>query len=813
MEPEALEPEQFWNELEAIVSKPAETEDLIDDALRAYLSLTTLHKGNHSCAFTLAPNPTPSSRSSTALTGILCGGLDELLPSEWDISQCSYKLFASSIFGGHADYVRRQIIYGLLQDDDPNTLHMIASFLLFDGRQNEEALQMMNEEGVFARLLELIQALRRDEMDGGAGLHRLLMDLLYEMSRIQRIKIEDLVLVNDDFIRCLFDIIEDLSYDVTDPYHYPVIRVLLVLNEQFMISAHDPVDGPSLSSKLTNKVIKILSAYGSLYKTFGENIILLINREAETSLQLLTLKLLYLIFTTPSTYEYFFTNDLHVLVDILIRNLLDLPEEASALRHTYLRVLYPLLAHTQLRLPPFYKRDELRKLLNILVRGQVSYGNETERETILHFEEVDETTRRLVSRCATVDWLRDVESESATAREMPAQTVTTTIDTVLEETSQQDSPIDIGEPLDMTRTLSRASTIPDSPGAASPTRIDSRGSSEAPESRRKLSAVARLGMNLEPATSSSLSVQAVAAQHEKPGIITPSRKDGPVIRPPKIKPEPPKARRWRGRRLAGDEDEQQQQQQHSAGTSSERNSTIIPEDAEVEVEMEVSPTSTHTAPSPTPTPSGSACASPSTSHNVPADRRNSTSSHLIPPIPTHARRSASNPPPALPPPRRSTTSTPSSSQHRPLPPPVPVPTPSPTAVAINKHGAKPLPPKTRRWGRGKTHAATDSVESGISTGSTQKDDEAEMAIVTETVIPPLKADPEFQHGDNGFLEGDVNGNHRDPFSPTSPTSPTLLVSPSSPPAELESRLADKEESNGSSVPISVEEAVHNVSLH
>jgi hypothetical protein len=34
--------------------------------------------------------------------------------------------------------------------------------------------------------------------------------------------------------------------------------------------------------------------------------------------QLLTLKLLYLIFTTPSTYEYFFTNDLHVLVDILI---------------------------------------------------------------------------------------------------------------------------------------------------------------------------------------------------------------------------------------------------------------------------------------------------------------------------------------------------------------------------------------------------------------------------------------------------------------------------------------------------------------
>ena len=66
------------------------------------------------------------------------------------------------------------------------------SFLLFDGRQNEVALRMMNEEGVFARLLELIQRLRKVDLEGEAGLHRLLMDLLYEMSRIQRVKIEDL---------------------------------------------------------------------------------------------------------------------------------------------------------------------------------------------------------------------------------------------------------------------------------------------------------------------------------------------------------------------------------------------------------------------------------------------------------------------------------------------------------------------------------------------------------------------------------------------------------------------------------------------
>lgn len=216
----------------------------------------------------------------------------------------------------------------------------------------------------------------------------------------------------------LFQIIEQLSDDVNDPYHYPVIRVLvryapclssitetiltvsqLVLNEQYMVSAHSSPTSPSSSTTLTNRVIKTLSLHGPSYKTFGENLILLLNREAETSLQLLILKLLYLIFTTPSTYEYFYTNDLRVLVDVMIRNLLDLPDDVSALRHTYLRVLYPLMAHTQLNHPPHYKKTELQRLLSMLGReGDGGTG-------MVHFGAVDETTRRLVERCRRVGWL------------------------------------------------------------------------------------------------------------------------------------------------------------------------------------------------------------------------------------------------------------------------------------------------------------------------------------------------------------------------------------------------------------------------
>ena len=151
--------------------------------------------------------------------------------------------------------------------------------------------------------------------------------------------------------------------------------------------------------------------------TFGENIILLLNRETETSLQLLILKLLYLLFTTRATHEYFYTNDLRVLLDVIIRNLLDLPNELVSLRHTYLRVMYPLLAHTQLNQPPHYKHDEILKVLSIL-GGSAN----------AHWEPADETTVRLVHRVAKVPWLRDDVSEGEVARKLlgislsPAQT-------------------------------------------------------------------------------------------------------------------------------------------------------------------------------------------------------------------------------------------------------------------------------------------------------------------------------------------------------------------------------------------------------
>jgi len=106
--------------------------------------------------------------------------------------------------------VRRQIIYCILQvcaldytlvghrrvwlikeqEEDNPTLHIVAAFLLYDGRnsKDDEVFEMMHTEGTFARLVELVQM---NSVQDDVRLHQMLLELLYESSRIQRLTYED----------------------------------------------------------------------------------------------------------------------------------------------------------------------------------------------------------------------------------------------------------------------------------------------------------------------------------------------------------------------------------------------------------------------------------------------------------------------------------------------------------------------------------------------------------------------------------------------------------------------------------------------
>jgi hypothetical protein len=76
------------------------------------------------------------------------------------------------------------------QEEDNPTIHIVAAFLLYDGRNSGDDVifDMMHSEGTFPRLVELVQL---ESVQEDTRLHQMLLELLYESSRVQRLTWED----------------------------------------------------------------------------------------------------------------------------------------------------------------------------------------------------------------------------------------------------------------------------------------------------------------------------------------------------------------------------------------------------------------------------------------------------------------------------------------------------------------------------------------------------------------------------------------------------------------------------------------------
>lgn len=383
----------------------------------------------------------------------VCPFIHSTLENDQDLTRCCYSLIHSPVVSRNKAFARRKLISTLIQSKGQySSLTLLGAILLLDGRHSVATLEMMEEEDQVMPLL--VQTIRFAQSHS-FRLHRIFLELLYEMCRVQKLTRSDLDLIDTVFINYLFSTIESrFGYDY-DPYSFAVIKVLLALNEQFMVAAYDKtknlssnpntehdaqtanppqsINSCSVETRdikfededtnsdlrkatsminmkdleqdskhsqqdfnpitLENRVFSSLVQHKTEYRTFGENIVFLLNRSPDGTLQLMVLKLLYLIFTTPTTFEYLYLNDLKVIVDVFIRELYNLSNDDENLIHTYLRVLHPLLLNTELK-DELYKRQELVLLLE-------GMSDNASRSCVT----IGKTTQRLAYRCLFVDWL------------------------------------------------------------------------------------------------------------------------------------------------------------------------------------------------------------------------------------------------------------------------------------------------------------------------------------------------------------------------------------------------------------------------
>ncbi|KAF9961485.1 hypothetical protein BGZ70_008281 [Mortierella alpina] len=290
---------------------------------------------------------------------------DEFLDaSGQDLVHCCYRLFDSDVYQQHMEAITRSIIDRAVQSPDNNDMWITYHVLLYAGKEFPKVYHWMLKSEYFAKLK--YQILQQE----GSKLQPLAVNLMYEMCRVQMLREADLALVDETFLNYLLDLVERTRTDSAEFLNYGTIKLLLVFNEQFMLNrALYTQAGPQLAYS-GNPLLSVLMGRPGASCTFGENLIFMLNRAEESALQMLILKLLYLVFTNPGLFEFFYTNDLHVLVDVVIRELWDLPGEEESLRHAYLRVMGPLLTNTQLK-KATYKRAEIVRVLRELGGGDL----------------------------------------------------------------------------------------------------------------------------------------------------------------------------------------------------------------------------------------------------------------------------------------------------------------------------------------------------------------------------------------------------------------------------------------------------------
>ncbi|KAG7450939.1 uncharacterized protein BT62DRAFT_984253 [Guyanagaster necrorhizus] len=303
-------------------------------------------------------------------------------------------LLDSELWAFHSERMCENLAETAKSNTDPHAQLVTFNVLLRYGQRKTDFFRAQRRWGTLVPLLMDHTLVEIDENEDGvieAKLRLVGVRLLYEVCRWQKLSVAELRVFDDSFIDYLFDLVEQTRHVQDETFNYSVIKLIVAFNEQFMVAS---ICDREQSGVEQNRVLRVLMRRLGSSKTFGENMIFMLNRAQRTSddlcMQLLVLKLIYLLFTTKGTEEYFYTNDLCVLVDVFLREVVDLDEDSESLRHTYLRVLHPLLTKTQLKDVP-YKRPQIKCALESLVRDS-------------RIHDINPTTKRLVERCLGGEW-------------------------------------------------------------------------------------------------------------------------------------------------------------------------------------------------------------------------------------------------------------------------------------------------------------------------------------------------------------------------------------------------------------------------
>lgn len=310
----------------------------------------------------------------------------DLINSDKDIYRLSLILTESQIFTKYKDFCISKLL-SLLNIDllELNMKFIISYILLFEIKKNLNSVELiLKYQGftvIYNTLYTQFAYLSKYDITANTGANSkgrvefteidagiinemkqictVLMDIMYQIFKYCKCSISNVQIVDDFFVHFLISTIRSDTLD--DLFNNSEFKLLLAINEQYIMYSKE--------FNIENKILKyVINNNYSTNKTFSELLLLTFNRSEDPLLQIMMCKLLYLIFSNKSNKiaeDFFYLNDLNVLVDVLIRELHDISDQNEFLRNTFLRVLIPLLKNTELN-KTHYRKQDLIQLLNYL---------------------------------------------------------------------------------------------------------------------------------------------------------------------------------------------------------------------------------------------------------------------------------------------------------------------------------------------------------------------------------------------------------------------------------------------------------------
>ncbi|KAJ3111246.1 hypothetical protein HDU96_005880 [Phlyctochytrium bullatum] len=156
---------------------------------------------------------------------------------------------------------------------------------------------------------------------GDHRIHRPAVKLLFELCLVEEFSLSELSEIDEALVLAVLDQVERTDVDdASENELNSLVTLMLAFNHQFCLKNH-------ARTVIPNQVMKLLSSRMHLGKKLGETIILIFNRAENPTIQRLTLRFLKKLFSTSETAGFFYTNDINVIMDVVLRESRSIAEE------------------------------------------------------------------------------------------------------------------------------------------------------------------------------------------------------------------------------------------------------------------------------------------------------------------------------------------------------------------------------------------------------------------------------------------------------------------------------------------------------